>query len=331
MTHPSTDRPFLFNVVVWGESYVRKFLDYTLPTLLAPRNIPSLCAVRDCEFLIVTTALDIEILKASPLVAKLNKVMPVTFLPYEFSAHPGDKYHRMTHGHRLVCEYGKAKRAYGVFLMPEMLMGNGTMLHLHKLVRHGAQAVIMMVLRLIEEEVEKLRGLPVLEIPNRDLVRFLFSYAHHEIRTFMVDAEEFSNHPGYVIWPTEKQAWIVCGLHAQPMLVDLAEAQPDAIGHTIDAGEFVGACVPDREAIEVVADSDLAMICSLTPKNDIPTAHNWAAPTSDTVRGFVNSTPLVTALNRWYFEHPVILHSGVMPELSAELAETAGFVQRVLA
>ena len=46
----NSDRPFLFSVVVWGENYTRQLIDYTIPTLLAPNNLPKLVERRRCEF-----------------------------------------------------------------------------------------------------------------------------------------------------------------------------------------------------------------------------------------------------------------------------------------
>src|SRR5262249_57220038 len=45
-------------VPVWGYQHVRQFLETSLPTLLAPGNVPALAAALDCEFIILTSEED---------------------------------------------------------------------------------------------------------------------------------------------------------------------------------------------------------------------------------------------------------------------------------
>ena len=43
---------------VWGSSYIDQFLEFGLPTLLAPGNLPALAKALPCEFIILTSARD---------------------------------------------------------------------------------------------------------------------------------------------------------------------------------------------------------------------------------------------------------------------------------
>ena len=51
-------RPFYFVVVVWGREYRDYFLEYCLPSLLSPGNIPALDGKRPAKVLFATTAED---------------------------------------------------------------------------------------------------------------------------------------------------------------------------------------------------------------------------------------------------------------------------------
>src|SRR2546430_473217 len=48
---------------LWGYEYVRQFLEFGLPTLLAPGNVPALTKELPCEFIILTSSDDEEFLR----------------------------------------------------------------------------------------------------------------------------------------------------------------------------------------------------------------------------------------------------------------------------
>jgi len=58
--------------VLWGENFIDRYLKTTLPTLLAPGNIPTFTAGRQCEYRIYTTAKDAEILSSAPTILALK-------------------------------------------------------------------------------------------------------------------------------------------------------------------------------------------------------------------------------------------------------------------
>jgi len=44
---------------VWGHRFIRQFLEFCLPTLLAPGNVPALATTLPCCFVIMTSANDV--------------------------------------------------------------------------------------------------------------------------------------------------------------------------------------------------------------------------------------------------------------------------------
>ena len=47
---------------VWGYRYVKQFLDCSLPTMLAPGNVPALAGMLPCTFVLLTSTDDAELL-----------------------------------------------------------------------------------------------------------------------------------------------------------------------------------------------------------------------------------------------------------------------------
>src|ERR1700686_3397459 len=48
---------------VWGVRFVRQFLEFTLPTLLAPGNVPALAKALPCQFTVLTSGRDLHLLR----------------------------------------------------------------------------------------------------------------------------------------------------------------------------------------------------------------------------------------------------------------------------
>ncbi len=76
---PLEGRATLFNLAIWGEAYIEKFLRYSLPSLLAPGNIPALAATDPVIFDIHTTEADQVRLAALPGIRKLAEFARIDY------------------------------------------------------------------------------------------------------------------------------------------------------------------------------------------------------------------------------------------------------------
>ena len=57
---------------VWGERYTRDFLELSLPSLMAPGNLPALSKLGRCTFVLLAPARDAEVIRKSSLWALLR-------------------------------------------------------------------------------------------------------------------------------------------------------------------------------------------------------------------------------------------------------------------
>jgi hypothetical protein len=64
---------------VWGARYVNLFLSYSLPTLLAPGNVPALSAQLPCRFVVMTSAADLTLFEDHPAWRRLQSLCAVDF------------------------------------------------------------------------------------------------------------------------------------------------------------------------------------------------------------------------------------------------------------
>src|SRR5689334_14703497 len=74
--HP-THVPIYFSLVVWGEAYVRMFLEFCLPSLLAPANLPAIRHRAGSRFVLHARAADLPVFERSPAFQRLKETIDV--------------------------------------------------------------------------------------------------------------------------------------------------------------------------------------------------------------------------------------------------------------
>src|SRR6202051_4663434 len=59
---------------VWGYRYVKQFLEFSLPTMLAPRHIPAVAGMLPCTLVLLTSTTDAEAIAKHPGYQLLSSV-----------------------------------------------------------------------------------------------------------------------------------------------------------------------------------------------------------------------------------------------------------------
>src|SRR3984893_113036 len=79
-------------IPLWGKAYADKLTSMTLPALLAPGNLPALCALFHVEVVIVTETKLFDIIRNSHAFQRLTLLCPATLTPIDdlMSNVPGD-------------------------------------------------------------------------------------------------------------------------------------------------------------------------------------------------------------------------------------------------
>ena len=68
---------------VWGEKFINDFFQLSLPSLLAPGNMPALVANFKTRFVVLTAARDVPLFESNKNFQKLKELCDVTFLPMQ--------------------------------------------------------------------------------------------------------------------------------------------------------------------------------------------------------------------------------------------------------
>ena len=68
---------------VWGARYLRRFFEFSLPTMIAPGNIPALAAALPCTFVFLTSAQDAELIAEHPGYRHLSAICRTEIVPID--------------------------------------------------------------------------------------------------------------------------------------------------------------------------------------------------------------------------------------------------------
>lgn len=267
----STRLPTSFHVValVWGNEFIDPFLEFSLPSLLAPGNIPSLAAVAPVVFKCFTQAADVSRLTADPTVEALRKVAEVRFEPVD-DLIKSDKFAVMCTCHKEALQDAHLVRAAVVFVVPDAVQSDGSLATGARVVQAGKRVVMVPSLRVVKESAApQLRrqymptpGKPVVA-SARKLVRLGISHMHPDCRTRFWDRKDFTPNPVTVQWKVDDDGFILRGFHLHPLFIFPTHPAVHALS-TLDDDLLLLAC-PDYNLFHVVEDSDDGFFLDLSP------------------------------------------------------------------
>lgn len=287
MHNTVVDRPFHFITVLWGRSYASCFLNYCVPSFLAPGNLPSLSTRSRSKFLIATTRDDWDHMTASPIFRELERYVDPVFLEIPPCPPNLSGCEHMGVGHQAACKIAHDEKAYGVVFTPDSMISDGTIANLQKHALNGIELVWVSALRFAEESfLGHLKAFGIIPkescatsckpivISGRDMVLAGINGLHTETLTYEWDACYFPYLPSAAWWRVPgENGMVVHSLSWAPFLMDFAAVKSHDTScletWTID-GDYVFKNLGKNPKIHVVQDSDEMFYSSWAPYDDRP-------------------------------------------------------------
>src|SRR5215469_15588021 len=107
--------------IVWGENYIRNFVDCALPTWLTPGNLPALFKHFDGEFRVYTRKGDLPFFGNSPLFDQLKEIVPINiYILADDDGKPGVNITHAAYYNGIVADARENDKAV-VYLTPDLL------------------------------------------------------------------------------------------------------------------------------------------------------------------------------------------------------------------
>ena len=200
-------------IPVWGSIYAEKLTSMTLPALLAPGNLPALCAMFEVEVVIVTETKLFDQIRNSRAFQRVAALCSTKLTPIDdlMSDLPGDYGVVLTKAlYRGFVDLGAGVTdTFLLFLNADFIIADGSYRRLGELMLEGHRVIYSPSFRVILEEVwPRLearvdRKSAVLAIPPREMVKLALNHKHLTVKARTV------NQRFYHQWCMDQFYWYV--------------------------------------------------------------------------------------------------------------------------
>lgn len=202
-----------FLTVVWGDAYIERFCNLSLPSFLSPGNLPALAAATNLEVVIMTRKRDQETFEKLRSFAVLRATCDVRFVDID------DLITTTVYGVTLTLAYARPIIACGaemldthfVFMNADFVLADGSLRSLVRHIHDGRPIVLGPSYRAIAEDLEPVlegmvdRDTGALDVPPRKLVELSLRFPHRTTTAKLFNQDVFcSTHPNQLFWRVDE-------------------------------------------------------------------------------------------------------------------------------
>lgn len=288
-------REYYFLVTLWERQFSDYFINYCIPSLISPGNIPSLPGRP--RFIIACPEIDWNYINQSRYGRLLSIHCDVEWIPFNRPAGNESAHRAMGRAHVLLTQRAYEDKAYGVLLTPDFMLADGSMKFVEEKRQEGYKVVLTCALRSEEESLFSAmqeRGVNLEHgISRRDLAYCAVNGNHSETKQYEWLTGYFTPNPSAVWWRMDKDQMLIYTLSWNPIMVDYSalRSHDDEVMKkwTID-GDYIYKNFGDAQKyIYVCQDSDEIIQVSWSPKADrarnMSKSSNWKLGTHEGYEG----------------------------------------------
>src|SRR5262249_25090172 len=241
--------------------FVRQFLDFCLPTLLAPGNIPALAQALPTRFVLLTRSCDVPLILAHPAWQQLAQHCETDVRQIDDLIVDGNHHAAVT------LAYVRALRGTGtalcdtafLFLVGDSLLADGSLRSVLDRIRGGASGVLAGSLQIRADA-----ALPLLRerqavsrklvLPSRALAGWTLAHLHPLSASRIVDCSSVHDRDGNrLVWSVDRHT-LIGRFYLLHMVAIRPEVSDFAVGAPCDYA-FIPELCPSGN-VEVITDSD---------------------------------------------------------------------------
>jgi hypothetical protein len=319
---------------VWGERFVGQFLEFCLPTLLAPGNIPALARMLPCEMVLMTSAADEAMLRRHPLWPRLAGICTVTIKPIDDLITDGNHSTTITLAYaRMVREAGeKMLGTCFIFLVSDYLVADGSLRTVLARVMDGASGVLTGNFQVIAEDASDTLRLwldpapAALSLPPRKLLKWALSHLHPATVANIVNYRLSHNaHTNRLFWRVDENT-LIGRFYLMHMIGIRPEVTDFVVGSSCDYS-FIPEMCPSGNVV-ALEDSDDYLVVEMQPRDHEARHLRW---------GPIDPKFLAESLVEWTTEdhrrntrHTLVYHATDVPDAVTDTAvEADAFLAKV--
>jgi hypothetical protein len=334
----SADRPPVRSVTVlmpvWGYRFVSQFLEFCLPTLLAPGNMPAVAAMLPCRFVLLSREADEPLIRSSRAWRHLEQICEAEIRSIDDLITDGN------HTATITLAFARAVRQAGdamldtafIFLVSDYLVADGSLATVARRIRDGASGVVAGNFQIVAED-----AIPVLRrsldaastaivMPPRELVAWSLAHLHPATVANVVNFGLSHNaHTNRLFWRVDETT-LIGRFYLMHMIGIRPEVTDFVVGSSCDYS-FIPEMCPSGNVV-ALTDSDEYLVVEMQPREH---ESKWLLPGPIEPRALADSlSEWTTAQHRGNVAHTLVYHAGEPAAALAERkAEADAFVEEV--
>jgi hypothetical protein len=323
-----------FLTVVWGEKYIQNFCELSLPSFMAPGNLPALAQASKLEVLIMSQSKDFHAFEKYPAFRNMKSQIKIRFVPID-DLIPGNIY-----GVTLTLAYARPILALGkkmldyhfVFMNADFILADGSLRTLGRQLSNGAEVVLAPSLRVTAEKTETLirkkvqNDQSVLQIQPREFLRLAMPHLHPTTLAKVINFEDYHTvHPNQLFWKVDDHT-----LLARYFLIFMLAIKPQRVVRKINSWCDYG-FVPEfcpQSPLKVLGDSDEFLMVETQEKQKERELLRHGPLSADTIK---------ESLGEWLtfghfknFQHQIVYHATDLPKTISKAQEKfEQFIQKI--
>jgi hypothetical protein len=317
---------------VWGVDFLRQFLDFCLPTLLAAGNVPALAEALPTRFVLLTRSCDVPLVLEHPAWQQLARLCEIEIQPID------DLIVEANHHAAVTLAYVRALRATGaalrdtvfLFLVGDCLLADGSLRPVLERIRAGASGVLVGSLQVsAKAALALLRERPAestreLALPPRVLADWALANLHPRSAANIVNTSRFHDpDANRLFWSVDKHT-LIGRFYLLHMIAIRPEVSNFVVGAPCDYA-FIPELCPSGK-VDVLTDSDNYLAVELQRR----TSQRFRSAPARPTQLARNLSQWTTAQHRQNADVTLVFHARDVPENIAEArALAARFVDEI--
>ena len=321
-------------VPVWGYRFVSEFLEFGLPTLLAPGNLPTVARELPFRVVALTGEENEALIRSHPAWERLEKICRADIESID------DLITESNHSATMTLALARAIKSYGpnvvdtcfVLWMSDYLMADGSLATVMREFQNGASAIFAGNFQIIAEDaIPSLRRSidlrsSTLAVSKRELLGWALGYLHPAtLANFVNSGLSHNSYTSRLFWRVDEQTIIGRFYLMHPIGVR-PETADFEIGSSFDYS-FVPEMCP-AGPVSFLVDSDRYLVVELQRRH-----HEY----DNLLPGPIGETELAKQLSEWAtaqhrenVAHTLVFHAADEPAgLTDAIAEADRYVARI--
>lgn len=323
--------------VVWGESYVKSFLRYNLPSQLSAKNLPLAVKKIPSHYWIYTQKKDAEIIRNSQAFSILQSIMPASIVILDEFMDPAyckeNKYLAMSECHNHLIQRVSHEDFGLVVIGPDAIYADGNFSYLMDLVIKGERVILTTAFRTnketilpaAEQYISKSDG--ILTIQSREIISLSCKHIHTLSKQIIWGNTPSDSWPSVLMWKLKDDGYLMRCFHIHPSFVRPVLRGNLKVEGAID-NDFVMLACPNVEP-HFILDSDNFTNCEFTSDS---LAYENADPNPVTITKVVDWARVSANYHhRQWLEKKFFLHTNdIGPEHEEIIQESDNVVKSIL-